>query len=257
MIQKMIAERIEFLEGNIGIFYKDLTSGFTCQVGNTSTFKAAGIAKLLLLVEVLRQINSGELSADEVYHLKETDKAPSIGAINSLHSGIPLLIKDLYQLMITVSDNTAFNVLVKRVGIKAINDTLKNLGYSVSRVRRLFFDLEASQAGIENTIDISEIADLLERMHQGQLIHREVSQNLRFLLAQHQRDYILPYHFTEMVEIAHQMGEDDAIRHDCGIVYAKRPFILCMCSENIVSRDIEGAMRDIALMCLKYSIKIN
>ncbi len=257
MLNKIILERIGKLSGKIGIYYKDLNSGYSFYEGNAETFSAAGLSKLLLLIETLKQIDEGTMPADATHVLKKQDKVPSIGALSSLHEGIELTIEDLYRVMISVGDNTAFNILLEKVGIEPLNETLKNLGYEQSQIRRAFFDQSAIKKGIENTVSITELGDLFERIYLGQLISKKVSSSLLELLKNQQRDYIIPYHFSELVSVAHQMGEDDGLRHDCGIVFCKNPFIICMCSEEVDVRAVQDIMRDIAMICMHYSNKVN
>lgn len=257
MLNEQIKDRIFNISGQFGIFYKDLNSGFSCFEGNADVFTAAGISKLFLLMEVLRQIDDGGLSKDDVYILKNEDKVPSLGAIASLHEGIELTVEDLYRLMITIGDNTAFNILAAITGIDKINHTLSHLGYLHSKVNRLLFDKEGIAKGIENYCSVQELGDMFERMLNGQLISSRVSRELIELLKQQQRNNIIPYHFSDLIGIAHQVGEDEGVRHDAGIVFSKYPFILCMSANQVEVRKAESAMRDIAMLCLKYSIQIN
>jgi len=257
MLNKIILDRIGTLSGKIGIYYKDLNSGYSFYEGNAEIFSAAGLSKLLLLIETLRQIDEGVMPSDAIHVLKNKDKVPSIGALSSLHEGIELTVEDLYRVMISVGDNTAFNILLEKVGIGPLNETLQNLGYEQSRIRRAFFDQVAIKQGVENTVSIIELGDLFERIYLEQLISKKVSRNLLELLKNQQRDYIIPYHFSELVSVAHQMGEDDRLRHDCGIVFSKNPFVICMCSEEVDVRLVQEIMRDIAMICMHHSNKVN
>ena len=257
MLDKQIQDRITSITGQFGVFYKDINSGYSCYQGNADVFNSAGISKLFLLIEVLKQIDEGRIRKDDIHILKNEDKVPSIGAIVNLHEGIELTIEDLYKLMVTVGDNTAFNILARMVGLEQVNKTLSDLGYLYSRVNRLFFDQEGISKGIENFSSVQELGDMFERMLNGQMISSRVSKDLIELLKLQQRDYIIPYHFSDLIGIAHQIGEDEGIRHDAGIIFSKNPFILCMSTNHVDVRKAESAMRDIALMCLKYSNKFN
>ena len=187
MLNKTISDRIGKLPGKIGVYYKDLNSGFSFYEGNSEMFSAAGLSKLFLLIETLRQIDDGILSSDAVHILKDKDKVPSIGALSSLHEGIELTIEDLSRVMISVGDNTAFNILLEKVGIESLNETLKIFGYENSKIRRAFFDQAAIENGIENTVSIIELGDLFERIYRGQLISKKVSHYIIELLKNQQR----------------------------------------------------------------------
>lgn len=257
MIEKQIEDRIRHLEGKIGIYYKDLKSGNTVTLGNNDLFIAAGLSKLFLLLEVQRQIEFGELLSNQTYKLKPEDKMPSIGALMNLHDGIELTIEDLCKLMISVGDNSAFNILTDIIGFEAINKTLDSLGLFETRVRRKFFDQAAIKNGIENIVSITELGNFLDRLYTGKIISNTVSQKVLDILKLQQRAYIIPYHFSEMVMIAHQLGEDEGILHDAGIVYSKNEFILCMCSNNVNVKKAQNIMRDVSLLSMQFSNILN
>lgn len=257
MINSQIKDRISGIKGSFSIYYKDLNGGFTYSVGDKDIFVASGMSKIFLLVEVFRQINDGIISKKTKYILKEEDKVPSIGAIVNLHEGIELNIEDLYKLMMTVGDNTAFNVLLKICGFENVNSNLISLGFQHSIINRYLFDKEKIEQGVENCFSITEAADFFERLYLGQLISKKISTEIIELLKLQQRDHIIPYHFSDLVSVAHHLGIDDGIIHDCGIIFSKNPFILCMASNDVDVRMAEGAMRDIAIMCLKFSNRFN
>jgi beta-lactamase class A len=257
MLIKQIRDRINNINGNIGIYYKDIRSGYSCYEGNSDLFAAAGIAKLFLSIEVFKQLEEEIINKDTKYVLKNSDKAPSIGAILNLHEGIELTIEDLYKMMVSVGDNSAFNILSNIVGIDKINKTLSDMGLITSRIRRLFFDQESIDRGIENHSSVREIGDIFERLYYGQIISNKASQEMINLFMLQQRNYIIPYYFNEYTPISHQLGEDEGIIHDAGIIFSKNPFILCMSADNVDVRKVESAMRDIALMCMKNSNKFN
>jgi beta-lactamase class A len=258
MIQNEIEDRISNLEGKLGIYYYNLDAGTHLFAGNNDEFHSSGISKLLLLIEVFSQIENGVINKNDTHILNENDfsysngqkiSEPSYGVLSYLHSGLELTISDLCYLMITVTDNTAFNILLKIVGIDNVNKTMENFGYKVNRINREFFDKEKISRGIDNYHSVREIANVFYRLYLGQMISSRASAEILSILKDHQRRNIIPYHFPEDFPVAHQTGFDDGIIHDVGIVYGDHPFILCMCASDVDTRKAEGVMRDITLMC--------
>jgi beta-lactamase class A len=95
--------------------------------------------------------------------LREQDKVPGSGILKELGEGMPISYKDLLSLMMIVSDNTATDLIVDKVGFENINTTMRELGLTNTRVtkycREILFDL----VGI-NDIDISEMTiDVFQR----------------------------------------------------------------------------------------------
>jgi len=261
MILNKINDRIGNLSGRIGIYYLDLITGASCFAGNCDVFPSSGMAKIAVLLEVFRQLHVGQLKKDDTYTLGEdyyftlshTEREPSYGALHFLHPGLVLTIKDLYSLMITVSDNAAFNILLKKVGMEHVNENMRNLGFQNIVVNREFFDYEKIANGIDNYHSVKEMGEIFRRLYMGQMISGKASEEIINLLKYHQRTNILPYYFKENQPIAHQSGFDEGRIHDMGIVYTDHPFILCMSADQVDTRKAESVMRDIVLICYENS----
>jgi len=80
---------------------------------------------------------------------------------------VSLTWRDLAVLMIGWSDNEATNVLVRRVGMEAVNRRLDALGLPRTRLRRLMMDIEAARRGDENVSTPREMARLAEIVARG------------------------------------------------------------------------------------------
>ena len=265
MIADRIRDRISNFDGSMGICYIDLGTGNSCSAGNCDVFPASGIVKLMLLVETFRRIEDGTLHKNDRHILKredrieavETGEHPSYGALAHLHNGIELTIEDLYKLSVTVSDNMAFNILLKKLSLKEVNHTMERMGFSKSRIRRAILDINSINQGIENEVSVREMANLLYRMYKGQVVSEKASKEMLDIMKRHQKTSVLPYHFEERLPVAHVTGYDDTLLLDVGIVYGPAPFVLAMASEASDIKNAESIMRDITLMCYKNSIELN
>ncbi len=264
MISDIIKDRIGHFDGDIGIQYIDLKTNVSCGGGNCDVFPASGVVKLLVLIEVFRQMEEGLIKSSDKYVLKAEDypKAleegeKSYGALEHLHVGTELTIEDLYRLMVTVSDNIAFNILLKIVSMENVNNTMAQFGFKYTRINRALFDTDSANKGVENWISVREIASLFYRMEKGQIVSNKASREMLELLEKHQRTSVMPYYFKESLTIAHQSGYDDTLILDVGIVYGENPFVLCMASSAEDTRNAESIMRDVTLMCYNNSGELN
>jgi len=265
MILDKIYDRIGNLSGLIGVYYYDLTTSSSCFAGNCDIFPSSGISKIVVLLEVFKQINEGKLNKDDIYIISEEcylalsqgRRDPSYGAIQFLHPNIELSLKDLYSLMITVSDNIAFNKLLKIVGMENANVSMRALGLQNTAINREFFDYSKIKSNIDNYHSVKEMGEIFKRIYMGQMISKKVSEEIIDLLTYHQRTHIIPYYFKENEIIAHQTGFDEGIIHDMGIVLTEHPFILCMSAAQVDTRKTESVMRDITLICYQNSKSIN
>jgi beta-lactamase class A len=82
----------------------------------------ASVIKLAVLAEVLRQDQAGSLSLGEQIVLDESSRVGGSGVLKDLSPGVALSVRDYATLMIVMSDNTATNMLIDRVGgVGAVN----------------------------------------------------------------------------------------------------------------------------------------
>jgi beta-lactamase class A len=254
MLKENIEEILKNVPGNIGLYYKNLNTGATIEINEEESYLAASIIKLPILIETLNQIKDGVIRDDMMITLREEDKVPSCGALNYLHNGIEVTIKDLYTLMIVLSDNTATNILINKLGIENINKTMNSLGLKNTRVNRLLYDEMEQKKGKENYFSPKEMGLLLEQIYNGELIHEKISEEIQRIMKLQLMDSKIPYLLPEDTVVAHKTGEATGITHDVGIIYSKNPFILCFASNNTIVPVAEDALRKIALLCYEESI---
>lgn len=88
----------------------------------------ASVFKLGVLVELFRRVDAREISLDSRWTVRSEDLSPEDDILIALDLGLRLTVRDLATLMIIVSDNTATDILFKRLGLHTINETLRHLG---------------------------------------------------------------------------------------------------------------------------------
>lgn len=245
-----IKQKLEALPGQISFYYQNLETKETYGYQQTQKMMAASVIKLFVMTEAFARIDQGLLSAYETVAVKRSDWAPSCGALTYMHEGIQVTVMDLITLMIIFSDNTATNILIDRLGMAEINHRIRSLGYEDTWLRRKMFDLEKSQAGIQNIITAEETGRLLEAMYEGRLISPEASSRMLEIMKQQQLNGKIPFYLKavpEKVVIAHKTGEDRGITHDVGIIFAKQPFVVCFCGNETDTPAFERVMAELSL----------
>ena len=187
MIAGAINDRLSNIDGKFGVNYIDLTTGQEILCGNSTVFPASGGVMLMALVEYFRAMEAGTLNENATTRFNRADYPDagtySFGVLKYLHDGIEITMSDLCNLMITVSDNIAFNMLVDFLGLEQINTTLRSLGYQHMNLNRKIYDFEQMKKGVQNYISIREMASMFQRMYKGQLISEKASQRMIQLLS--------------------------------------------------------------------------
>ena len=127
--------------GEMGVFAKNLSTGEIIALNADTRFPTASVIKLAVLLEAFHQIADGKLALDTRVTLRDADKVGigDSGTLNELHDGVELTIADLLNLMIVVSDNTATNLMVGRLGTARINARLEHYGLASTKIFRPTF----------------------------------------------------------------------------------------------------------------------
>jgi beta-lactamase class A len=137
-------------------------------------------------------------------------------------------LKDLATMMIAVSDNSATNVLIDRVGMAHVEAFLDRQGLHETRLRRKMLDLRAAAEGRENVSTPREMMTLLERLYRGQILSEPWREEFFRMLATHKQGY-LTHDLPDTLRVASKPGWLDGVRNDSGIVFLEhRPYIICV-----------------------------
>lgn len=240
-------ERIRQTPGRVGFYYCPL-GGEPVMFQADEPLIAASVIKLPVMAEAFRRIQTGELDPAEEIEIRPEDKMPSCGALTYMHDGLRATVMDLITLMIILSDNTATNLLIDRLGMARINQTMEEMGIPGVCLRRKLFDAEKSRQGVENTVTARGIGLLLERIAQGELLGGASDRKMMEILGNQRLNGKLPFFLHSMnVPVAHKTGEDDGITHDVGVIRAKRPFVVCLLSNGVDVPRFERLIQDAAL----------
>lgn len=242
-----ITPQLEALGGDTGVYVKNLATGETFVRGADVPVVAASVIKIPVMIEAFRAQEAGELRLDETHVLTDAERMPSCGTLKAMHTGIGMTLLDLVRLMIIVSDNTATNILIRRLGIDRINATLRELGCERTTLRRLLFDCEAAGRGLENTITAREMGMLLEKFWRGEVVSPGASAAMMDILLDQRLNGKLPFFLhARGIRIAHKTGEDTGVTHDVGVILTKEPLVVCFVGEHVDVPAYERLMQDAA-----------
>ncbi len=239
--------RLSEIPGHTGFYFKNTETGETESYNASDCFQAASVIKLPIMAAVFlrEQEQPGTLSRRVT--VRDIDKLPGCGALQHISGDNGYDVLSLVKLMITVSDNTAANALIRFFGMDELNEDFSRLGLKHTRISRLLFDTEAASRGIENLFQPLECGLLLERLLRGECVSPEASREMLSVLLAQQINHKIPGRLPESMPVAHKTGEDTGISNDLGIVYADSPVILVFASNRTDVPAFEQAIRDLSL----------
>ena len=117
------------------IHVRSLTTGATFARDDATALSTASVGKVLLLAEVARRLEDGSLSPDECLTRTPAESVADSGLWQHLSTD-SLTVCDAAVLVAAVSDNLATNVLLRHVGLAAMDEVAQALGLNLNAPMR-------------------------------------------------------------------------------------------------------------------------
>jgi beta-lactamase class A len=240
-LEKSIADVDRDLDGVMGVAVVDLTDGHKYLFHADAVLPQASSIKICVLAEFYRQAQRGKLKLTDLYTVNAADLVPDSDIMGGLTPGVTrVTLRDLATMMVAVSDNSATNVLIDRVGMENVNAFLSAQGLRETKLRRKMMDLKAAAEGRENVSTPNEMARLLEALYRGEILNQEMTADFFKVLSTHKNSFI-PRNLPEGLKIANKPGELEGVRNDSGVIFLdQRPYILCVMT-TYLRRERDGA----------------
>ena len=248
-LEKSILEVDRTLDGVMGVSIVDLSDGRRYSLHADEVFPQASSIKICILVELYRQAQQGKLKLTDMYTVNAADLVQDSDIMGGLTPGVTkITLRDLATMMVAVSDNSAANVLIDRVGMENVNAFLSSFGLRSTRLRRKMMDLKAAGEGRENVSTPNEMAKLLQALYEGKILNQEMTTDFFKVLSTH-KDSWIPRDLPDDLKIANKPGSLEGVRNDSGIIFVeKRPYILCVMTTYLHrEREGEEAISNISL----------
>jgi beta-lactamase class A len=201
-------------------------------------FPSASVIKLPLVMTLYADAALGLLDLDARVAVGE--RVDGSGVLRHMPDIDRLSLRDLAMLAIIVSDNTATNRLIERIGIERVGERLREWGCSKTRLSRKMYDFEAAKRGQENVMTARECVSLLLRLHRGECEDRATSDAVLAVLEQCQDRTMLLRYLPYATKAPHKTGTLDESRNDAAIVPGGRPVIVAAFTRKV--RDTGAAV---------------
>lgn len=214
----------------VGVAILDLTDQRAFYLNADAIYPTASTIKIAVLAELYRQHERGSgAKLGDLYTVNAKDGVGTEGILQSMSAGVSRITnRDLALLMVSLSDNSATNVLIDRVGMDNVNSWLSQLGLERTRLRRHMLDVKAAQEGRENTSTPRELVTMLRAIHEGRVFGKATTEEFFRMLSTQKSSYI-PRHLPADLMIANKPGNLDAVRNDAGIISVPgRPFAIAV-----------------------------
>ena len=232
-----IEDRIASFKGSVYAFARNLETGKTWALRPDERVRTASTIKLPVMVALFSSVEKGKVKWTDELTLRPEDKVSGSGILREFSDNVKLPIRDVMRLMIVLSDNTATNLILDRIGADAVNVEMDRFGLKNTRSNRKVRgdgnDLKAptgwSEAGKlpENQkfgLGVStprEMVTLLELIEKGQVVSPAASKEMIAVMKRQQDNDCIRRRMQEW-PIANKTGALGALRSDVGIVYSPK-----------------------------------
>jgi beta-lactamase class A len=215
----------------VGLYFRDLTTGDSLLVGAGIRFHAASTMKVPVMIQLYRDRDAGRLSLDDSIPVTnvfrsimdsstyEMDKADDSDSSLYLRVGGKASIRELVELMETVSSNLATNLLIARVGAPRANATAHDLGADSILVLRGVEDGKAYRAGRNNTTTARDLGVLLAAIAQDRAASPASCREMLAVLGRQHFKEGIPAGLPPGTRVYHKTGwVQTVVYHDAAIV---------------------------------------
>jgi beta-lactamase class A len=226
--------------GIAGISVRNLTTAQTLSIRGDEKYPSASLIKVAILVTLMDEVERGRMRLSERSTMVARDRVGGSGILKHMDSGTALSLEDLAWLMMTLSDNTATNLLLDKLDIATVGAKMEALGLPESKVHSKTFRRQTSVAmdssvlyGLGVTTP-NEMVELFTMLHQGRAVSPALDSLAMGMLFANQDGNMMVRWLPGGTRTAHKSGSVDQARTDCGIMYTPAaPIALCvMTREN-------------------------
>jgi beta-lactamase class A len=217
----------------VGLYFRDLARPDSLVHDADVRLHAASTMKVAVMIQAFLDSESGRLFLDDTVQVKNEFRSIEDGSLYELDRaddsdstlyeriGQWATVRELVELMITVSSNLATNILIELTDPGRVTATMRRLGADSILVLRGVEDQKAYEAGLNNTTTARDLGIILtaiaERRAAGEASCREMEE----ILARQRHNEGIPAGLPPGTRVAHKTGWIGGLHHDAAIVGAE------------------------------------
>jgi beta-lactamase class A len=247
-IDHRVQTAIQGFPGAVSLYAKNLDTGISYELRADAPVPTASTIKLPIMVELFVEAEEGKLDWNQKLALTDQDKVSGSGVLTEFSGGDAFPIRDLMHLMIVVSDNTATNLILDRIGGNAVNQRMAQLGLKQTAVMRKIMQTKPEGLTDEGRKPGNDrwgfgrscprdMVVIMERLYRGELVSKPASEEMISVLKRQQDHQGVGRDMKDAV-IASKSGALDHLRSEVAIVYSPHgPVAMSITVNNIPKVD--------------------
>jgi beta-lactamase class A len=228
-LDRRVRAEVAGFKGNVYLYAKNLDTGAVYEFGGDEPVRTASTIKVAVMVEAFARVAEGRAKWSDELVLSKAARYAGSGVLQDLTDGLRLNLRDAVTLMMTVSDNTATNMVLDYLTTDAVNARMESLGFKQTRIMRRVGGGGVSREGqVESNKRFGlgrttprEMATIIEKLERGEIVSPAVSKEMIDLLKREQGTNGI-WRNLWRVDKATKSGALDALRSNVGVIYHPR-----------------------------------
>lgn len=238
-LESVLAPLAKVHQGKVAIAVKHLKTGESYTLNADEPMPTASLCKFPVLIEVYQQLAEGKIKLSDPIKVRKEDLVPGSGILNYLFDPEPTItLHDAVRFMIGVSDNTATNLVLDKIGIGSTAKRMEAWGYPNTGIYSKSFrgsttsvDRERSRRFGLGSTTAADMVSLLEKCYRGEIVSPDASKEIIATLRLTQDTERMTRYLvdTKGLSFAHKPGAVSDAKTDAGIMFFEGgPVALCI-----------------------------
>lgn len=209
---KSLMSRYSYLDP--GMFFLDLETGDYLDINGEKAFPAASTIKLPLLVALFEEVDAGRVKLNETVVMRRDLMTGGSGTMRYKRPGTKFSLMETVTKMITISDNTATNMVIDRLGGKArLNQRFRDWGLQNTVIRNLLGDFKGT-----NTTSPKDLARVGALISNNLILTSSSRDKVLDIMHRVRNKAYLASGIGKNAKFAHKTGTLGIVLGDAGIV---------------------------------------
>jgi beta-lactamase class A len=254
-LKKTLANKVRHFNGTVGLVVEDLDAQQEISCNADTLIPSASLVKVPIMLSCFYAAQDGKISLKDTIVLKSSEKVSGSKVLGKEPAGAIFTVEELFDPMITRSDNAAANILINFLGFDTLNLYFKKMGLKNTNIARKMMDFEERKEGVENYTTAQDMAYLLEELYYKKFLSKDVSEKCLELLGQQKINDRIPRKLPKGTFVVHKTGLERHICHDVGIVFTNRGnFLICVLAkhEDKFAKKTKRFIADVTLLVYNY-----
>lgn len=234
-----------------GVFLIDVDTGGYFSLNGEQIFPSASTIKVPILVALFQAVDEGKIRLDEELTLEKQHIAKGSGDLQDRKPGSKFTVLETATKMITISDNTATNMLIERLGgLEVLNQQFQSWGLKDTVINNNLPDLEGT-----NTSSAKDLVNLMSQIDRAGLVSLKSRDRILHIMELTENNTLLPQGLESGAIIAHKTGTLNSLLADVGSIdlsNGQRYIIAVMVKFSGKQRAGEKLIKDISSITSQY-----